>query len=67
MSTGGENTVEAMIRTLEHDRDASARLRAAEALGKLRSKAAKAALERAMRDPDPRVAAAAQAAVRMIA
>jgi hypothetical protein len=62
----GESTVEAMIHTLLNDRDASARLRAAEALGKVQGRAAKTALEKAAKDPDPRVAAAATASLRTV-
>jgi HEAT repeat protein len=55
-----------MIHTLLNDRDASARLRAAEALGKVQGRAAKTALEKAAKDPDPRVAAAATASLRTV-
>jgi hypothetical protein len=62
----GESTVEAMIHTLLNDRDPSARLRAAEALGKVSGRTAMTALEQAAKDPDPRVAAAATASLRTL-
>lgn len=63
---GDDGSVEGMIYTLGHSRDAGARKRAAEALGKLRAAAARPALERAAHDPDPVVAAAASAALKQL-
>jgi hypothetical protein len=62
----GAGSVEAMIEELEHGHDSGARVRAAEALGKLKTPKAKPALEKATRDRDPAVAAAAVKALKQV-
>ncbi len=62
----GAGSVEAMIEQLEKGEDAGARKKAAEALGKLKSPKAKAALEKAVKDPDPGVAQAAMKALKAL-
>jgi hypothetical protein len=62
----GAGSVEAMIEELEHGHDSGARVRAAEALGKVKSAKAKPALEKAARDRDPAVAAAAAKALKQL-
>ena len=61
-----DTSVEALIHTLGHDRDPGARRKAAEALGKLTAAKARAALEKAIRDPDAGVANAARAALKQL-
>jgi hypothetical protein len=58
-----EAMVEAMIDQLEHSEDPAARKHAAEALGKSKSPRARPALEKALRDRDPGVVAAATRAL----
>jgi len=59
-------TVAVLIAALEKDPDAGVRKHAADALGKLGAKEARAALEKAQRDPDPDVAGAAGRALKKL-
>jgi len=59
-------TAAVLIAALEKDTDAKVRKHAADALGKLGAKEARAALEKAQRDPDPDVAGAAGRAVKKL-
>ena len=56
----------AFLRESLKDTDAKVRKHAADALGKLGAKEARAALEKAQRDPDPDVAGAAGRAVKKL-
>jgi hypothetical protein len=62
----GANTVSVLIAALEKDADAPVRKAAADSLGKLAAKPARAALERAQHDPDPDVAGAAGRALKKL-
>jgi len=62
----GPNTVAVLITALEKDPEAPVRKQAADALGKLAAKEAKAALERAQHDPDLDVAGAAGRALKKL-
>lgn len=59
-------TVGVLIAALEKDTDATVRKHAADSLGKLGAKEAKAALEKAQKDPDADVAGAAGRAVKKL-
>lgn len=59
-------TVAVLIAALEKDADAKVRKHAADALGKLGAKEARAALEKAQRDPDPDVAGTAGRALKKL-
>jgi len=62
----GPNTVAVLIAALENDPEAPVRKQAADALGKLAAKPARAALERAQHDPDADVAGAAGRALKKL-
>jgi hypothetical protein len=62
----GANTVTVLITALQKDPEAPVRKQAADALGKLVAKEARAALEHAQHDPDPDVAGAAGRALKKL-